>query len=55
MDAVDEDGMSSPEDGGAAAGGLSELATIAGAENSIETTGGGLRFAIDHLAKNGST
>ena len=31
--------MSSPEDGGAAAGGLSELATIAGAENSIETAG----------------
>jgi murein L,D-transpeptidase YcbB/YkuD len=40
VDAVDEDGMSSPEDGGAAAGGLSELATIAGAENSIETAGG---------------
>jgi L,D-transpeptidase YcbB len=43
VDAVDEDGMSSPEDGGAAAGGLSELATIAGAEKSIETAGGGRR------------
>ncbi len=34
MEAVDEDGMSSPEDGGGAWGGPSELAAVAGAETS---------------------
>jgi len=34
VEAVDEDGMSSPEDGGGARGGPSELATVAGAETS---------------------
>ena len=34
MEAVDEDGMSSPEDGGDAWGGPSELAAVAGAETS---------------------